>query len=540
MDIETKNETFAGKTLFIMLEYLHIRNLALIDDMELEFSDGMNVLTGETGAGKSFILKAINFLLGDRIPAQMVRPGKEKAQVEALFVQPDGELTLRRELNSATGRSRFYINGNLGSQENVRKLGPKLLVHTSQHGQQRLLQPGFQASLVDSELDRPDLLAEKDRILKGIRETIARRDSLRTRFRELAARRELLELHLSEIEKVNPLPGEEEALEEQRILYRKTEHLRENYQHIQQLLLGEETGLLDQLSRLEQGLDILAQNDDSCSSELEATSTFRQMLVDLSRRLRKPPLDLPDVNPEEIESRLYELAQLKRKLRRTLPEILSLRDEIRENLSFLDACTLDLRHIEKTQKSLQDELSALMTTLNPLRRAAAEQYVEKLQTELLGLGFSKYLKVIAEFSPHEYFPGCHEDRVRLLWAPNPGQMPQPLDRIASGGELSRFMLAVVSLQHSDDSSTLIFDEVDAGVGGITLNRVAEHLEALATRRQMLLITHWPRLASRASRHFQVSKHVIDAETFTVCTRLEGVEREDELKRMSGIENCSAS
>ena len=518
-----------------MLEYLHIRDLALIADMELEFAPGMNVLTGETGAGKSFILKALNFLMGERMGAEMVRSGKEKAQVEALFVRPKGELVLRRELNAQTGRSRLYINGNLGSQEAIRELRSSLIVHTSQHGQQRLLQPSFQAGLIDGVLNRPDLLEERDRLLRGIRNAIAKRDALRSRFRELGDRRELLEIHLSEIDKVAPEPGEEEHLENLRVQFRNSEQLRINYERIQQILRGEDVGLLDQLGHLEHALELIAQNDEEVASDLEATTAFRQTLGDLTRRLRRPALTLPDVDPEEVESRLFALAQLKRKLRRTLPEILSMRDEIAENLSFLDACALDIRQVEKEQKALQDQLATLFVQLNPLRREAAALFTKKLEAELSSLGFSKYLQVIADFKPHEYFPGCSEDRVRLLWAPNPGQPAQPLDRIASGGELSRFMLAVVSMQSTSEEATLIFDEVDAGVGGLTLNRVAEKLTDLAAHRQMLLITHWPQLASRAVRHFQVSKHVLPDETFTSCSRLEGAARDAELARMAGIE-----
>ena len=163
-------------------------------------------------------------------------------------------------------------------------------------------------------------------------------------------------------------------------------------------------------------------------------------------------------------------------------------------------------------------------------------FTQKLENELQGLGFSQYVRVIAEWSEVELFPGCMEDRVRLLWSPNPGQQPQPLDKIASGGELSRFMLAVVSVQEHDEEATLIFDEVDAGVGGLTLNKVAERLEALAQHRQMLLITHWPQLASRALRHFRVTKQVKDGKTFTQCLRLDEGERKTELARMAGIES----
>ena len=517
-----------------MLEYLHIRDLALIADMELEFSAGMNVLTGETGAGKSFILKALNFLMGERLGADMVRPGRERAQVEALFVRSGEELIIRRELIAESGRSRLFINNTLASQETIKELRAALLVHTSQHGQQKLLQPSFQAKLIDDWMDQPELLETRHALVKGLKDAAERKEALHARFRDLADRRELLEMHLAEIEKVAPVEGEEEQLEAMRAEWRGTEQLRRHYERAQMLLRGDETGLLEQLGHLERALELLARDDEEMAAHLEATTSFRQTVTELERKLRRPPL--PQVDAEQIESRLFELAQLKRKLHRTLPEILSLRDEIQDNLSFLDACTLDIRQVEKQEKQLQSQLAETLSRLNPERRKAGKAFTEKLEAELMGLGFSQYVRVIADWSSVELFPGCSEDRVRLLWSPNPGQQPQPLDKIASGGELSRFMLAVVSVQEHSEEATLIFDEVDAGVGGLTLNKVAERLEALAARRQMILITHWPQLASRAFRHFRVVKDIRDGNTFTQCIKLDEQERKAELARMAGIES----
>ncbi len=518
-----------------MLEYLHIRDLALISDMELEFAPGMNVLTGETGAGKSFILKALNFLLGEKLGADMVRPGKDRAQVEALFVRGEEELIVRRELIAESGRSRLFINNALASQETIKELRASLLVHTSQHGQQKLLQPAFQSRLIDDWMNQPELLERRNAQVRELHEAHEKKAALQARFRDLADRRDVLEMHLAEIEKVAPEEGEEEQLEAMRAEWRGTEQLRRHYERAQMLLRGEETGLLEQVGHLERALELLADDDEDMAAYLEATAGFRQAVSELERKLRRPPLPQPDIDPEQIESRLFELAQLKRKLHRTLPEILSLRDEIQDNLSFLDACTLDIRQVEKREKQLREALAATLGQLNPARREAGETFTRKLEQELMGLGFSQYVHVIADWTETELFPGCTEDRVRLLWSPNPGQQPQPLDKIASGGELSRFMLAVVSIQDHDEEATLLFDEVDAGVGGLTLNKVAERLEFLAAHRQMLLITHWPQLASRAFRHFRVVKHVSEGNTSTQCIRLDEQERQQELDRMSGIE-----
>lgn len=520
-----------------MLEYLRIRDLALIADMELEFSPGLNVLTGETGAGKSFILKALNFLMGERLMADMVRPGKKKAQVEALFTLSDKEWILRRELNAETGRSRLYVNDNLSSQEFVKELRPSLLLHTSQHGQQRLLHPAFQMALVDQWLEDRSTLEQKNILVKELREIRAHQESLKARFHSLADRRELLEMHLKEIERIAPEPGEEEHLEALRAELRSSEHIRRAYERAKNILRGNETGFIEQLGQLEHILGSLveAEKDEELSTILEIVVSFRETCNELEQRLRHPPLFSADIDSEQIESRLFELSQLKRKLHRSLPEIFSLRTEIEENLSFLDACNLDIRQLDKQEKNLCSKLTDVLKTLTSQRRNAGTAFTHALEKELKGLGFSEHIRVIGEYTPYELYPGCEEERIRFLWSPNPGQPAQPLDRIASGGELSRFMLGVISIQRDYEDSTLVFDEVDAGVGGITLNRVAERLETLASKRQMLLITHWPQLASRAVRHFQVTKQINEGETFTLCYQLEGKDKEKELARMTGLE-----
>lgn len=517
-----------------MLEYLRIRNLALIEDAELDFAPGMNVLTGETGAGKSFILKALGFLLGDRLGADMVRQGAEKAQVEAQFQMDGREIVIRRSLLAESGRSRLYVDDALRSQECVRSLREQLLAHASQHGQQQLLQPAFQARLMESTLKDPDLLRRRDELLEQLRSVEARRKELRAREAHLLERRDILEMQQQEIDKVAPEAGEEERLEEQRAIVRAAEQTREQYELALGLLHGEEEpGLLDMLGRLERCLHQMARTDDSVSEDADAVTALRQQLSHLSGRLRRPPLpeDMPDV--EQMEERLYALAQLKRKLHRSLDEILELREEIRENISFLDACALDITLLDKEEKQLATQLQEVLSALLPQRREAAADFARQLEEELRQLGFSEQVRVIPDFMPQEVWPGLMDEKVRILWAPNPGQAPQPLDRIASGGELSRFLLALMSVRPKAESATYIFDEVDAGVGGLTLNKLAEKLENLAKQRQMLVITHWPQLAARAQKHFQISKTIRDNATFTTCVPLDARQRHAELVRMAG-------
>ena len=529
-----------------MLELLRIHDLALIEDIAMEFAPGMNVLTGETGAGKSFILKAISFLTGDRVTADMVRPGKEKATVEALFHLDDEDLILRRELLGESGRSRFYLNDRLCSQDVLKELRPRLIIHTSQHGQQKLLQPAFQTAILDDYLARPDLLQEKDRLAGELGERVKKLKNLEESRRALEDKRDVLEYQQQEIEKVAPRPGEEEELELRRSAARNQAGVADGVAAALQALHGGEEGpgLLKSLGSLEKSVSSLAAMLENFSEYPEQFADMRAALQDLDADMRRAAANAGrDTDIDAIEERLYALAQLKRKLKRPLASILSLQQEIGENLEFLNNCEFEKKNLEREMAEQADALAELLAELNPARQAAAEKLGRALQEELMGLGFSEHVRVIFEFAPHSLFAGredCEELRPRLFWQPNPGQPPQALDRIASGGELSRFLLAVVSLmsKNAPERPSLIFDEVDAGVGGLTLNRVADSLEKLAANRQMLLITHWPQLASRAERHFVVQKEIKADQTYTSCARLEKNDIPKELARMAGNEESA--
>lgn len=533
-----------------MLEYLRIQNLALIADMELEFLPGLNVLTGETGAGKSFILKALNFLTGDKIGPDLVRPGEEKATVEALFALPDQDYIFRRELTAATGRSRLFINDSLSSLEAARALRPSLLAHTSQHGQQRLLQPAFQRSVVDSFVEDKSLLSELDALTAALKTLATQKQQLAERTTALSSQREFLEFQQQEIAKVAPEHGEEGELEARKQELREHEYARVGVQNTMQILHGQDIGLLDAVSALDRELSAVVQSFPDFKEERLAVEDFREFLLDLDSKLRRRQTQDTDKNElENIESRLYALAQLKRKLKRSLDEIVDMSKEIEENLSFLDACGLEEQRLAKEERRLVEQISAQLDRVNQARREAGARLTEALEAELKQLGFSEHVRVICEHDPTPAapeYPDLLEERARFLWQPNPGQPPQPLDKIASGGELSRFLLALVSLTAAgngaaptasapaaDEGPTLIFDEVDAGVGGLTLGSLGAKLKDLAGRQQMLLITHWPQLASMADKHFQVIKEFEEGQTFTRCAPLTQEEIFNELTRMAG-------
>lgn len=522
-----------------MLELLRIRNLALIEDVELEFASGMNTLTGETGAGKSFILRAVDFIMGQRMDRNLVRPGAEKATVEALFVLPDGDCIIRRELSARTGRSRVYINDKLSSQDAVRELRPKLIIHTSQHGQQKLLSPAFQSEVLDTFLPDPRILDAKTACQEELRTVIKEIEALDAKVATLGAQREFLEFQKREIEKINPQPGEEEMLEQRKTVLKDRERAGECLRNALDCIHGD-ANLLDAMSLLSREMDIIARMYPEFEEDRQAVDDFRLRLHELDSHLRRDPgeieSDYDDMTLDDVESRLFKISKLKRKLGRGLGDICELYKQIDEDISFLDACELDRTRLKKTEAEKAGQLSKVLDKLNKARQKAARELCLNIEAELGDLGFSEHVRVKYEFEPVEIHPGVTDYRGRLMWVPNPGQRPQPLDKIASGGELSRFLLALVSLRRNtggDHLPTLIFDEVDAGIGGLTLNSVAAKLRELADRQQMLLITHWPQLAGRADRHFSIMKEVLNGETFTRCDRLDEAEIRTELTRMGG-------
>lgn len=529
-----------------MLDYLRIQDLALIEDVALDFCPGVNVLSGETGAGKSFILKAINFLTGDKLGINLVRPGKEKASAEAIFRLPDGtELFIRRELMADTGRSRLFINDKLSSADSLRDLRSALILHTSQHGQQKLLQSSFQNKVLDDFMARPDLLALRDEAVAALMAIARRKDELKSRISELSGRRELLEFQQQEIDKVAPKEGEEEELELARTAILDADSRNAAVEQALLALHGEDgfSGMMDAISVLERAIKHLSESPESgdeFKDDLEGIESTYQLFSELSSRLRKAsgPASYGKRDTEAIESRLFALSQLKRKLRKSLPEILAMREEINDNIGFLDSCSLDLKQLEREEVAACDHLARVLTELNPARREASLGLKAALEAELRDLGFSEEVALEFMFSPKELYSGredCSEEQARIFWKPNPGQAAQPLDKIASGGELSRFLLALVTLlaRRMEEAPVLIFDEVDSGVGGITLNKVADKLRRLGQDRQIILISHWPSLAATAERHFFVKKEVVDGETYTSCHQLKDGEVLGEIARMGG-------
>lgn len=517
-----------------MLEYLRIKNFGLLENVEIEFDRGLNIITGESGSGKSFIIKAILFLLAYKFSSSIIRTGSDCASVEALFIHENEEIILRREMSASSGRSRFFINDVLSSQESIKRIREDLILYTSQHAQHKLLQPAFHTALLDSFLDNKELLIKRDNILQELRICRKKQEELEAKYKVLAERRELLEFQQNEIIRVNPSVEEEERLEQEREEYKRIQVSIDAMNEAQALFSGENEGSLkERMYSLLRAIERIASSHTEYAEIVESIEEIIVGLRTVEESIMKPLFSIPSTDIEAIEERLFEFAKLKRSLHRSIEEICLFEHEIAENLSFLDSCELEMKYLQKEEEKYKEELQEILTQLASKRYDGASLLSKKIEEALLPLGFSQGCSIMFSFSPQEIWEGCFEDKARIAFCPNVGHSAMPLDAIASGGELSRFLLAVSSILSQSSSQTLIFDEVDTGIGGATLTQVAEQLHLLSQQHQLIVITHWSTVAQHAHAHFLVEKSIHDNMTTTRVKSLQGKEREKECSRMKG-------
>lgn len=509
-----------------MLEYIRLKNFSLVEDLDLELSPGLNVFTGETGAGKSLIVTAINALLGGEWGQKEIRAGKEKAWIEGLFVDEEQDLIIRREF--LPKRSRFFLNDQMVSLAKLETVSKDLLLLATQHAQQKLLKPGFATTLIDS-LVKKEILEEKQKLLTALDEIRKEKQKILEQKQQLEQKRDYLEYQKKEIEQVNPKPKEEEELLEKVERFRREKHLQEKIEILLTLIndevfnkyLRDFIGSLEDIATLEE-IDL----------DIDKAKDFFYFLEEVERKLKKIEL-IPASEIDKIEARLYEISTLKRKFKCSIEEILDIKEEIEKNISFLEESNLLLKDLDKKEERIKQELENVLNKLNKERKEISLRIKEILEKDLKELGFPKEMNLHFLEEDYFWFKEILEKRFKLFWQPNPGQKPKPLSEIASGGELSRLLLAIMAFK-ADKKGTLIFDEVDTGIGGLTLTKVGEKLKKLAESRQVILITHWPNLAVLADKHFKVEKLITSTSTTISCKELKQEEEiKAELSRMAG-------
>lgn len=550
-----------------MLLALNIQDFALAGRIEIEFGPGLNVLTGETGAGKSIIIDAVSALIGGRAGADDVRQGQERAVLEAAFAvtspavqasleeldaapgDGDDTLILVREI-SASGRSKCRINGRLANVSGLAQVGKALVDIHGQHDHQSLFQTSYHLDLLDA-LGGDEILALRDRVSRLAEERariLQEIERLKEGERERARLEDLLTYQIEEIASARLRPGEDDELEAERARLVHVERLVQGIQHAYAALYEGGHGAPsavdlagDALHRLEG----LIEYDNDLAPLVRSLEQAVVAMQEAAHDLRRYQAQLA-ADPErlfDVESRLEQIARLKRKYGATIEEILAFAEGAQADLEALTSSADRLSQLERSLTSVELELAKAAVSLSRTRRKAAEEVQTAVSERLRALRMP-HARFEVAFSVEEDPQGVEIDgrrlavnrrgidRVEFLFSANLGEAPRPLAKIASGGEMSRVALAIkATLAQVDPAGTLIFDEVDAGIGGETAERVADALVELARTHQVLVVTHLAQIAARADRHMTVVKEA-DGDRTTVSVRLlEGEERVWEIARM---------
>ncbi|RPJ64439.1 MAG: DNA repair protein RecN [Acidobacteria bacterium] len=522
-----------------MLRFLGIQNLAVIESAEIEFHPGLNVLTGETGAGKSILVEAVGLLLGGRASPDLVRTGAEAAVVQAVFDGPAGEeLIVRREL-TAQGRSRAFMDGALVTAAALRDLGVRLVDLHGQHEHQALLDPDTHLQLLDRFAGaEPECQRVADRFasLEAARATVSGIVELE---RSRAGRVELLEFQLAELDRVRPRPGEDEELLALKTLLSSAERVRRLADESYAILYDRDEAVLAGLGQVWRKVGELATLDPRFAPLLDGRDAIKSQLEDLSSMLRGYAASI-DASPErlqEVEDRLALLERLKKKHGPTLADVLGRQAAIRAELDALGSLADRRAEGERAVQAASDAYLQAAKALSVARRSAAGRFSAALVRQLrdLAMEHTRFeVRFAGELLPPERWSARGVDSAEFYVSPNPGEDLRPLTRVVSGGEMSRIMLAIKNLASLDQpGKTLIFDEVDAGIGGRVADAVGAKLRGLGRSFQVLCITHLPQIAAYASWHYRIEKSIRSGRTTTGIMQLAADQREEELARMIG-------
>lgn len=551
-----------------MLLELRIQNLALIERAEVQFGPGLNVLTGETGAGKSILIHALGLLVGERSTSDQVgkheENGVRRARVEGAFdlsrapmaqqflrdndfPSEENELVIAREVSS-DGRSRVRINGQLASAATLRELGGLLVDVHGQHDHQLLLKPETHLQFLDQFGDAAhQKLRENTKIEYSNWKTAQRRlQELSSNEQNRAQRLDMLSFQAQEIDALNPQDGEDDELQDERSRLMNSEKLRSAAALCHDALLGNEE--IGAMSLLSQALKAAREIENIDASVAEWTRELQSAIYELEDAAAQASayadsLDADPMRLEEIEARLHRLTRLKRKYGDSLQRVLEHRQEIDEELAKLNVSEDELGLLRAESDKLQAKFVESAQGLSASRRQSARQFESEVVTHLRTLAMER-TRFEVGFKTDENGSADGIDRVEFLISANPGQPLRPLARIASGGEISRVMLSLRSalFAPTDDSPAagvipvLVFDEVDTGIGGVTAEAVGEKMRELARGFQVFCVTHLPQIAKRADSQFRVLKASDEQQTRVSITKLEGEARIRELARMMGQES----
>lgn len=537
-----------------MLSLLHIENIALIDQADISLGSGFNVLTGETGAGKSIIIDAISAVLGERTSRDLIRTGEKSALVTALFrdlpslpwfqetgIGPDenGELLISRRIQG-DGKNICRVGGVPCTVVQLRTLGSQLIDIHGQHDGQQLLDESCHLAYLDS-------FGELEPALSAYREEYAKLDALRKQIASLqmdetekARRLDILQFQIDELESAHLRLGEEEELDERKAMLRSADQLVAAVEGAYHALFGTDSqdGAASLLAEAEGNLSRVSNLSADLSQLSENLAALRYGTEDAAERLRdlKNSFDFSPKELDQVEDRLDHLHRLKKKYGATVRDMLDYLNKIRQELDQIELSDDLLIKLKKQRKAQLAMTRTLAETLSAQRKAAAERLKARIEEELRQLDMTK-VRFQTEFSPKPGKLGLDDtgmDEVRFLMSANVGENLKPIAKVASGGELSRIMLALKNvLAENDNICTLIFDEVDTGVSGRAAGKVAEKMSRLSLTCQVLCVTHLAQIAAMSDYHYSVHKEEKNGRTYTCVETLDRPGRRAELARLTG-------
>lgn len=540
-----------------MLKHLRIQNIILVENAALSFNAGLNILTGETGSGKSAIMHGLNLAIGERADTGVIRRGCEKGIVEAIFElnhpqlltllaeggidhEPGQELLIRREIN-LSGKSRVFINNQLAQLSFLRQLGIQLIQAVSQHANQRLLSLDYHREVLDlygglqSPLQRFQQSHEDELRIRKELELLIQQEA--QRVREIA----ICQRELEELEEAQLKEGEDEELFAEYTLLFNAEEMSTKVKEINQALSNERTPLLTLLHRQKQTLDDLVQFDAHLQETAQAFQNALLEMQEIAHTLRQYQGRL-HADPERlriINERLSLLNRLKRKYGATIEEILHYQVQTELKLQRLENADLEIEKLQAELQKVEGQTDQLAQALTQQRQLYAAQLEQALASQLHSLNMSKaefHVQITPQKRTRE-----GNDRIEFYLCPNRGENRIALKEGASGGEISRILLALQTLlAGKEQTETLIFDEVDANIGGETATIIGDKLREISLKHQVICITHFPQVASQADHHLQISKEEKEGRTLTLVQELDPFSRQRELARMAGQKQAFAA
>jgi DNA repair protein RecN (Recombination protein N) len=519
-----------------VIRYLAIRNLAVIESVSVEFEQSFNILTGETGAGKSILVEAVGLLLGGRASQDLVRTGEDMASVEAVFENDGHEIIVRREI-TAQGRSRAFISGVLATAAALKDLSGRLVELHGQHEHQALLDPLQHLPLLDGWAGLGTLQQDVQQAYQRVGGLRQQLDRLRMDSRERAARLELVEFQLRELNAAGlAAHDEDDSLATLRQVLRSADTVQRLCAESYAELYDSEDSVLSQLGRVWKRVGELGGMDGRFAAYLDQRESVQAQLEDLALTLRdySAAIDASPGRLEQVEERLALIERLKRKHGPTLPETIAKREALAAEHAELTGGSSSAATVEDALAHASRSFLERARELSRGRRSAATTFARALESELaeLAMGQTRFEVRLATSEQESSWSERGIDAGEFYLSPNVGEDLRPLVRIVSGGELSRVMLALKTLAAADQpGKTLIFDEVDAGIGGRVATVVGDKLRALGGRFQVLCITHLPQIAAAGTTHFHIEKGIRGARTVTTVQRLSQDDRVEEIARM---------